>query len=77
MRLAVSRTTPGVIVVWRGMFAVWPPHGHPHLVCGPRSEITWQSLALSALTTSRSFISLAMTITLDPLDSNYQEGIDS
>ncbi len=28
MRLTVSRTTPGVTVVWRGMFAECCPHGH-------------------------------------------------
>jgi hypothetical protein len=73
----VSRTTPGEMMLCRGMFAVCRLHGQTHLVCGPSLETMLQPFRLSARVTSRSLIALATTVRLVPLDGQCQGGLDS
>jgi hypothetical protein len=60
MRPTVSRTTPGEISRWRGMFAECSPHGHTHLVWDPSSETTRHLLRRNAAATARRRMALRL-----------------
>ncbi len=74
MRLIVSRTTPGEMMLWRGMSAVCAPQGHSHVVWRPVSLFTSHPCARSARFTSRSLMAFVTTINLARLYVNLKPG---
>jgi hypothetical protein len=64
MRLIVSRTTPGEMMLWRGMSAVCAPQGHSQVVCRPVSLFSSHPCARSARLTSRSLMAFVTKVNL-------------
>lgn len=62
MRFVVSATTPGEMVVWRGMFALWDPHGQIHLVWLPVSDLIEHPALRSARSSSSRLIGFGTTL---------------
>jgi hypothetical protein len=74
IRLIVSRTTPGEMMLWRGMSAVCPPQEHPQVVCRPVSLFTSHPCARSARFTSRSLMAFVTKVNLARLYVNLKMG---
>jgi hypothetical protein len=72
MRLIVSPTTPAEMSLCRGMFAECFPQGQIHFSCS-LPPCGRHSCSLSALSTSRRFISFGTTVNLAPLDVNIED----